>query len=440
MSRSLLRAILITLAVLILVLGGGGAFVWWKISGLKEQLLADLGKALGAQVQVASLDVDLFKGEIRAAGITLTNQRSSAPWEKGDISQATLRFHLSDILSPSLPVSIDVSSWNVVLHSPLRTAETPPAGDASESSAPGSGGKGRVRVTELTAGEGTVEVDFSDDRKVIIHDVNFVATDNGTGIWTTQLKANSIVAGTLKAGPCAVDIRSEFHKLDFSELHMQVDQGLVTGEGEVGLDDPHTIRLDLKSTAVPVTMLVAVDWQMKLFGLVDGNVHYEGDDKSGNAKGQITVNHGKFNVLPWLGKLSVLIGIADISAVEVDKATSDFTWKDGALELTNLDVRKLDVTRIAGTVDVDKNGVVDGKIKLGLPSTVISKWPQLQDKVFPTASEDFNWADVHLTGTSDHLQEDLTPRVLAAADGQGSDLLNSAAKKAEDLYQSVMGK
>jgi hypothetical protein len=221
---------------------------------------------------------------------------------------------------------------------------------------------------------------------------------------------------------------------------MQCDPGVVTGDGQVALDGAHNAVINLNAVDVPLKMLVAVNWQMELTGLVNGDLHYEGDDLGGGAKGQIAVNHGKFNVLPWLGKVTALVGLQDISDVEVDKATTDFAWKDGTLHLTNLDVRKNDVTRIAGAVDVDAKGQVDGRLKLGLPSVATAKWPQLQEKVFPVQLEDYNWADVHLTGTPDHLQEDLTPRLLAAGMGQGTDLLNQATQKATELYNSFMGK
>lgn len=438
MNRSAVRVVLGILAVLVLIAGAGSAFIWWKIAGLKEQLVRDLEKALGAQVQVASIDFDLWKGELHAAGISLVNERTSAPWEKGDISQATVRFQLHDVFASNLPVSVEVSSWNVVLHSPLRTAETPPATDPVDAtSAPA---KGRIQVTQLTAQEGSVEMDFSDDRKVIFHGVSFEAANNGAGVWTTHLQAASIVAGALETGASSVEIRGEQDKITFSNLRMQCDPGIITGEGEVTLDGKHDAWIDLKATDVPVTMLVAVAWKMALSGLASGDLHYEGNDQGGSAKGQLAVNHGKFNVLPWLGKVTSLVGLQDISNVEVDKATSDFEWKDRTLHLTNLDVRKNDVTRITGEVDLDANGQVDGKLKLGLPSTVTAKWPQLQEKIFSVQREDYNWADVHLTGTPDHLQEDLTPRLLTVGMGQGSDLLNQGVQKATDLFNKVLGK
>ncbi len=435
MSR--FSVVLGVLVAFILVAVAAGAFIWWKISGLKETLVGDLEKVLGAQVQVTSIDFDVWKGELHAAGITLVNQRPSAPWDKGDISQATIRFHLADIFAPKLPVSVEVASWNVVLHSPLRTAETPPTDATSSSdSAPA---PGRIEVTGISAQSGTVEMDFADDRKVSVHGVSFDASNNGAGVWTTQLQASSITAGSLEAGASSVQILGEQDKITFSNLRMPCDSGAITGDGAVTLDGDHDAQINLKAVDVPVTMLVAVEWQMKLSGLASGTLQYNGNDQGGSAKGEISVNHGKFNVMPWLGKVTAMVGLQDISDVEVDKATTDFEWKDRALHLTNLDVRKDDVTRIAGKVDLDARGQVDGRIKLGLPTVVISKWPQLQAQVFPVQLEDYNWAEVHLTGTPDHLQEDLTPRLLTVGVGQGADLLKQATQKATDLFNSFMG-
>jgi hypothetical protein len=294
-------------------------------------------------------------------------------------------------------------------------------------------------VKELVAHAGSVEVDFSDDRKVTVSGVDFDATEDG-GIWTTQVRASSIQAGTLTAGASSVNIRGDADKLTFTDLHLACGPGAITGEGEVATGNAHDAKLTLKAVDLPVTMLVALAWQPELSGLATINLAYTGNDQGGTAQGDVALNHATFNVLPWLGKVTMLVGLPDISGVEVDKATSDFTWTSGALHLTNLDVRKNDVARIAGTVDVDPQGNVDGKLKLGLPSAVTAKWPQLQTSVFPAATDDYNWADVHLTGTSGHLQEDLTPRLLAAGLNQGGDLLNQATQKAGDVLNSLLGK
>ena len=268
MSRSV-RVLLGVLLVLILLGAGAVGFIGWKLSSLKEHLRAGLAKSLGADVQVASLEIDPWKSELHAAGITLTNQRASQPWEKGDIAQATIRYHLRDLFSSSMPVSIEITSWNVVLHSPLRTAETPPdAGSDDEAAAPSK--PHRVHVTHLSAHEGSVEMDFSDDRKVNMHGVEFDSDDNGGAGWTTQLQATSIQSGTLAAGASSVQIRGDPDKITFSDLRMQCPPGMITGEGEVATSGAHEAKLTLKAVDVPVTMLVAIDWQTELSGLANG--------------------------------------------------------------------------------------------------------------------------------------------------------------------------
>ncbi len=437
MSR-FVRGLLGVVLVVVLLLAGLVGLAWWKVSGLKERLREGLSKSLGADVQVDSLAIDPWKSELHAAGIKLTNQRSSAPWERGEIAQATVHYHFADLLSTPMPITVEITSWNVVLHSPLRTAETPPDNSVDDASSE-TAKRHRIEVTQITAHEGTVEMDFSDDRKVTIRGINFDSTQEG-GTWTTQLQAASIEAGTLALGASSVKIRGDADKLTFSDLRMQCDPGAITGEGEVATGGTHDAQITLKTVDVPVTMLVGLAWQPELSGLAALNLSYTGNDQGGTAQGNVALTHAKFNVLPMLTKVTSFVGLPDISGVEVDKATSDFSWKNGALHLSNLDVRKNDVMRVAGDLDLDPQGNVDGKLKVGLPSVVTAKWPQLQTSVFPAQSDDYNWADVHLTGTANHLQEDLTPRLLAAGLNQGGDILNQATQKAGDLLNSLLGK
>jgi hypothetical protein len=428
--------------LVLLVAVAGGIWVWIKMAALKDQLAANLGAALGAQVVVTSLQLDLWKGEVHAAGITLTNQRPEAPWDHGAISQATVHFHLRDLFAPTMPLSVEVGSWSVVLHSPTAGAASAAGSGPELASAPAAPAPpSRVRVTHLSAQDGDVELDLAVDRKVLFHGVSFDA-DNDAAVshWTTHLQADSITAGLLQLGASSVELRSEPGQISFSSLRLPCAQGMITGEGEVALGDVHETRVTLKAVDVPVTMLVSAEWQMKLSGLATGDLAYHSDDRGAAAHGQVALTGAKFNVLPFLGKMTSMIGLPDISGVEVDKATSDFSWQNGVLHLTQIDIRKNDVTRIAGQVDVDAaTNQVDGHLKLGLPASALSRWAPLQANVFPESSDDYDWAEVHLTGTPDHLQEDLSSRVLAQGVEAGGSLLNQGTQKAADLLKSFLG-
>jgi len=438
-----MRIFLTLLAVVILLAAAAAGFFWWKVSGLKQQLVLNLESSLHASVQVTSIELDLGKGEIHAAGISLSNLDADAPWDTAEIDQATGYFHLLDILGPTLPLRVSVSGWKISLHTTVASGLTPSADNGAATSASSAAPAppsaiDSIQVNAISGDQGDVTVRVSGSETITIHGVMFDAATHGGDQWTTDVQTTSISAGTLITGPGSVHLQSNGDKVAFDNLAVHCGEGQIAGSGEVTLDGHHAIHGDFTANSVPVTMLVSAPWQMKVSGLAGGTLAYQSDDSSATATGKMSVSGGKFNVLPGLGKLTALVGLPDITGVELDQATSDFSWKDHVLHLQNIDVRKTNVTRVAGQVDLTPDGQVDGRLKLGLPSTVTARWPKLQTDIFSTAQDDYNWADVHLTGTPDNLQEDLTPRLLALGAAQGGDLLKSTAQHAMDLIKTLL--
>jgi hypothetical protein len=425
--------------VLIVAIGG---FVAWKIAGLKQRLVNDLQSELHAKAQIASLDLDIGARELRAAGISLQNQRAGAPWDTAAIDQVSVHFQLADLLGPTLPVQVKVTGWKVNLHT---TALAPPTGDAtadasdsSDAIAEDDSETKRVHVTSIATTQGEVTIRLSNTQTVTVHGVSFHAETHGGADWTTQLQVDSIDAGTLSTGSGSVQLHSEADKVAFSDLAVHCADGQITGNGDIDLDAPHTLHGTFNATSVPITMLVATRWQVKVSGLVTGDATYQGDDNSATATGKISVAGGKFNLFPWLGKVIMLVGLPDITDTTVDQATSEFSWKDHLFTLQNIDVRKNDVFRISGGANIAADDTIDAHLKLGLPSSAVSRWPALQTNIFSVAQDDFSWTEVHVTGTPDSLSEDLSSRLLTVGAAQGGQLIQQTTQKATDLLNSLL--
>jgi hypothetical protein len=433
-----MRVVFIVIPLVIVAAIGG--FVAWKIAGLKQRLVAELEAALHATAQIDSLNLDLGKGELLAAGITLQNQRPEAPWDSASIDQAVIHFQFAKLFAPTMPLQVTVSGWKVTLRPTMPGSSAPDSGNstASSGSVPAEAGPSWIQVNGVDASEGEVTVRLSDTQSVAIHGVKF-HSDTPTGAtWTTQLSVTSIAAGTFVTDAGSVQLHSDNQQVTFSDLAIRCADGQITGGGNFDLTAPHALKGSFTATNVPITMLVAARWQVKLSGAVSGNMDYQGDDSSSTATGKFSVSGGKFNLFPWLGKAQMLVGLPDVGDTEVDQATSDYSWKNHILSLQNIDVRKQSVFRIGGKADIAADSTIDGHLKLGLPTTAVSKWPKLQTDVFNVAQDDFSWTDVHVTGMPDQLQEDLSPRLLSVTAAQGAQLLQQTKQGATDLINQLL--
>jgi hypothetical protein len=372
-------------------------------------------------------------GDLRAAGISLVNQRPTAPWEKAEIGQAEVRFSLRDLFASPLPIRVELSSWDLVLRpaAAMGGNENSGAQPGAETSSSSSGPS--IRVESLTAQSGEVKIALADDRQIVFENVSFEASNSGGAVWTTQVRTGAISALPLQADGSSFSLRSDPDKITLSDLHVACGAGAIDGDGSVALDEGHAAHAELKALNVPIAMLVAAEWQVKLAGLASGNLIYD----AGMAHGKVALSQGRVNFLPWLGNVTALLNLPNFGDTDLDQASADFAWKDHAFGFTNIDVRKNGVARIDGQAVVDAHGQVDGRLRLGLPAAVLAKWPQLQASVFSTTQDETAWADFHLTGTPDHLQEDLSSRVLAVGAQQGGSLIDQAAKSAAALLKNL---
>ena len=374
----------------------------------------------------------------------MPTRTTAAPWDTAEIDQATGYFHLTDVLGPTLPLRVSVSGWKMSLHTTVA-AGLAPTGDTGAGAAPmpmaapGFPATDRIRVNAIsgTGGEVTVRVSGSD--AISLHGVMFDAGTHGGSQWTTDLQTTSIVAGTMQTGAGSVHLQSDEDKISFDNLTVHCGDGQIAGSGEVMLDGNHAIHGNFTASSVPLTTLVGARWQMKLSGLVSGTLAYQSDDSSATASGKMSVAGGQFNILPWLGKVTALVGPARHHRCRSRSGNRRFLLaephpspaKHRCAQEGRL-ARRRSGGRVAG------RRTVDGHLKVGLPSTVTARWPKLQTDIFSLAQDDYNWTDVHLTGTPDNLQEDLTPRLLALGASQGGDLIKSTSQNALNLINNLL--
>ncbi len=75
---------------------------------------------------------------------------------------------------------------------------------------------------------------------------------------------------------------------------------------------------------------------------------------------------------------------------------------------------------------------------MGLPAEVVKLVPGLQSKIFTLEADSYVWADVAISGTIHAMEEDLSPRLLALAQDEGQQILESGKDALEDKVKSAI--
>ena len=79
--------------------------------------------------------------------------------------------------------------------------------------------------------------------------------------------------------------------------------------------------------------------------------------------------------------------------------------------------------RVEGTYTI-VDGRIDGSFQVGLTPATLQWIPGSQEEIFTDSRDGYRWTPMRLTGPVDHPNDDLTPRLAAAA---GDTIIKSAA-------------
>src|SRR5207237_9204921 len=86
---------------------------------------------------------------------------------------------------------------------------------------------------------------------------------------------------------------------------------------------------------------------------------------------------------------------------------------------SDIEVEEEEKYRIEGPITVSGGSSLGGKIELGV-SPAYLEWLPHPEEVFPRKSAGYLWTTIHLSGTLESPQQDLSPRLVEALQGSPS--------------------
>lgn len=221
---------------------------------------------------------------------------------------------------------------------------------------------------------------------------------------------------------------------------------VVTGE----VRPEESVDLTAKGEGVTVTPLLPPDWRARLHGQLAGEVRVQSPLPVRGApllSGTVSLHGGQLEALPVLEEIAAFTRTAQFRKLALSRASGDFQHDGATLSVKNFAVESEGLIRMEGAFTVVQEQI-DGTFQVGVTPASLQWLPGSQERVFTAARGGYLWTPMRLTGPIAKPQEDLTPRLIAAAqnsvidraEGMARDAVKGARDAAKGALDFLFGK
>jgi hypothetical protein len=217
-------------------------------------------------------------------------------------------------------------------------------------------------------------------------------------------------------------------------------EGKVRGEGTAGIGKDRSIDFSANLENVPIRGWLPEKWKEYLNGSAYGAVHWTGatpklEDSSG--EGSLRVRNGRTDNLRFLEKLAELARERSFEHLELTDCSLNFTWRYPKIEIKDIALEEKGKFRVEGEISIDRR-TLSGTIQLGINRRHLD-WLPKPEEIFSRQQGGYFWTTVHLSGTIDQPNQDLSPRIIEAFKESPGAYLQLLFRQFEDWLKQTFG-
>ncbi len=166
---------------------------------------------------------------------------------------------------------------------------------------------------------------------------------------------------------------------------------------------------------VPVSDCVPSGWRENVKGAATGKIFWKGQNpklETSNGEASLRVADGGIAEVAFLEEIAALTGEKGLEHLELSECKLDLAWRYPNAEVKNLLLEDKGKIRAEGEITI-REKMLGGAIELGVARRLLDWLPDVEE-VFPREHDGYLWTTVHLSGTIDSPQQDLSPRIVDA--------------------------
>lgn len=255
------------------------------------------------------------------------------------------------------------------------------------------------------------------------------------GAWRSGSRALpfSLSGGSLQI-PVVLPEQPQPLKLDIDKGTLRVSEGQVqlsnarlrwkeaaeaTLRGSIKFQENSAWQAFAHVQGVPVAEFLSAWWKKRLGGQLKGDLEFSGSRGAPMAwKADMVMENGVLEGLPLLETLAAYTRVERFKRLVLDVCQATFRPQGEAVHVDNLVIQSNGLLRIEGAMTL-RGRVVNGDFLAGVTTDTLRWLPGAQSRVFveknPQGPPGMLWARVHVAGTLDAPQEDLSSRLLGGA-------------------------
>jgi hypothetical protein len=184
--------------------------------------------------------------------------------------------------------------------------------------------------------------------------------------------------------------------------------------GDAGLQDDRSMHLKVDIAGLNVAPWLPAKMRAHVEGKISGRFDYNSAGtglETGHGAGTIDVADGVLRELGPIHQYVVVTGSPDPGPIRLKVCRADVKWEAGAITAENLEVESEGFFRITGTITVAPDHTLSGQVELGLTDSYLKWLPTARPAIFTRDEGPYHFTTIHLSGTSQKPEQDLTPRI-----------------------------
>ncbi|MDR3401784.1 MAG: hypothetical protein P4L99_04720 [Chthoniobacter sp.] len=279
--------------------------------------------------------------------------------------------------------------------------------------------------------------------KAMVHDTQLTWKDGG--LRGTAFEIEPHEGGWQIVGQGGHLTYGKLPQLDVADLHLryrapslfvnsaelrQPAGGSLQAAGEIDFSRQLDLRLTLVNIAI--SPYLSDDWRLKAKGNLSGEVTVKSALPSRGGpqlSGSLKLSQGELTALPVLDEIATFTRTQQFRRLNLNEVTGDFTQDEKSLSVKNFVAESDGLIRMEGAFTI-VNGLIDGSFQVGVTPSSLQWLPGSQAKVFTDAHGGYVWAPMHLSGPANKPTEDLSPKLIAAAQNAVIEGVQNAAGEA----------